>query len=432
MTDRLEAEGADHPAGSLYAATANPHPRRPRLDGAHRTDVCVIGGGYCGLSAALHLAERGFEVVLLEANKLGWGASGRNGGQVHSGQRRGVEWLEDHVGKDAAKTLWQFGEDAKALIQHLIAKHDIACDYHPGLISGAHKARYVPEYRDHVAHMRETYGYEKVRFLERDDIRSLVKTEDFHGGSYDEGAGHLHPLNFALGIANAAEKAGAKLFEASRVVQITEGAKAKVTTENGEITADFVVVAGNGYLDRILPEVEARVMPINNFILATEPLGDRVAEVIPGREAVADSRFVINYFRVSADDRLVFGGGETYSPNFPADIGAFVRPYMLKLFPQIDDVAIDYAWGGTLAITMQRMPHVKRVSPNIYAACGFSGQGVTIAPLAGQIVAEAIAGQAERFDVYARLPTPQFPGGTSLRYPMLVLAMTWFALRDRL
>ncbi len=424
--------GADHPAGSYYAATANPFPAQPKLTEQRRADVCVIGGGYCGLSAALHLAERGYDVALLDANRLGWGASGRNGGQIHSGQRRDVDYLEQNFGQATARAFWRLGEDAKALVRGLIADHDIDCALRDGLISGAHKPGYVDDYRAEVDHLRAAYGYDGIDFLDRDAIRNKVVTDDFHGGLIDHGAGHLHPLNFALGIAAAAQRAGASLYEASRVTAVRRGKKAVVETADGQVTADFVVAAGNGYLEGVLPTVERHVMPINNFIAATEPLGGLADRVIPDREAVADSRFVINYFRIAPDGRMLFGGGENYSPRFPADIAAFVRRYMVGLFPQLSNARIDYAWGGTLGVTMRRLPYLRRVDDNIYAACGFSGQGVTIAPLAGKLVAEAIAGQAEKFDLYARLPAHPFPGGPWLRHPLLVLGMLWYALKDRL
>lgn len=428
----LGAGGESYPASSFYAATANPTPDRPKLNGDRKADVCVIGAGYCGLSAALHLAERGYDVVVLEANRAGWGASGRNGGQIHSGQRRGVDVLEAQFGMERSQAFWQLGQEAKALVRSLIADHAIDCDLRDGLIAGSHKRSYVEDYRHEVEHLRSNYGYDKVHFLDRDAIREKVLTEDFHGGLLDEEAGHLHPLNFALGIAAAAEKAGAVVYENSRVTRLVQGDPARVETEHGSVTARFVIAAGNGYLEGLLPEIEARVLPINNFIAATEPLGNLADNVIPGREAVADSRFVINYFRIEPGGRMLFGGGENYSPRFPPDIAAFVRPYMIKLFPQLSNARIEYAWGGTLGVTMKRLPCLRRVGTNIYAACGFSGQGVTIAPLAGKLVADAIAGQAEKFDLYASLPAPEFPGGALLRHPILVLGMLWYALKDRL
>lgn len=430
----IDQGGHDHAPGSYYAATTETIPDHPQLEGDRHTDVCVLGGGFCGLSAALHLAERGYDVALLEANRIGWGASGRNGGQMHSGQRKPVDDLEEMVGPDDARTLWQFGEDAKDLVRALIAKHDIACDLKPGLIDAAHKPQFVPEYRDYVELLQSRYDYDQVRFLDRDEMRHKVGSTDYHGGLLDEGAGHLHPLNFALGIGAAAKHAGAQIFERSKVIRITdEGAHARVQAAYGAVIAKAVLYCGNGYLSGIEPSIEARVMPLNNYIAVTEPLGrERAQSLIRNGECVADSRFVINYFRLTPDDRLLFGGGETYGARFPQDIAGFVRKPMLRIFPQLDDVTIDYAWGGTLGITMQRLPIFRRIGQHGFAACGFSGQGVAIAPLAGQILAEAVDGTLSRFDVYARLPQTRFPGGRLFRHPSLTLAMLWYSLRDRL
>lgn len=421
----------DH-APSWYAATANDAPSHSRLDGAITADVCIIGGGFTGLSAALHLAERGYKTVLLEGNRIGWGASGRNGGQIHSGQRRDQDYLETIAGKEAARQLWDFGEEAKALIRERIARHKIDCDLRDGLIHGDHKPAYVDHSRAEAEKLQRDYGYDQIRFLDRDAIRAAVETEDFHGGTLDMGAGHLHPLNFALGLARAATEAGAILHEQSRVTAINHGSTVAISTDGGTVTARFVIIAANGYLGDLDTRVAARVMPLNNFIIATQPLGERAKALIPGNQAVADSRFVINYFRLSPDGRLLFGGGESCAIDLPGDIGAVVRPKMLRLFPQLADVAIDYAWGGTLAITPKRLPYMRRLAPNVFNASGFCGQGVTIAPLAGKLLAEAVDGTMGRFDVFAKLPVPPFPGGPLMRYPTLVMAMTWFALRDRL
>ncbi|MFN0262510.1 NAD(P)/FAD-dependent oxidoreductase [Tepidamorphus sp. 3E244] len=422
-----------YPSGSYYAATANPFEACAPLTGDMRADVCVIGGGYAGLSAALHLAEKGFAVTLLEAERIGWGASGRNGGQLHPGMRRDQATLEASVGKEHARRLWDLGEDARHLVGNLIDRHRIDCAYTPGLIHGIHKPAYVDEYRRDVEHLRETYGYDLISLLKKSELEAKVGAKGYHGGTLDMGGGHLHPLNFALGIAGAAQRAGASLHEQSRVTKIERGRKVRVETEGGSVTADFCVVACNGYLDRLLPEVARRVLPINNFIATTKPLSDEMARsLIRDREAVSDSRFVVYYYRLTPDNRMLFGGGESYSSQFPSDIAGFVHPHMTSVYPQLEGVEIDHAWGGTLAITMKRMPYIDRLDANLYTLGGFSGQGVGIAPLSGQLVAEAIGGQMERFDVFSTLKTPEFPGGTMLRRPIMALALMWFALRDRL
>jgi gamma-glutamylputrescine oxidase len=420
----------EHPA-SWYAASATPLQPFPRLDGDAEADVCVIGGGYTGLSAALHLAEAGYAVVLLEAQRVGFGASGRNGGQMGSGQRRDQAWLEARFGKHRARALWDMAEEAKALVRALVARLGIACDLRPGIIHAAHKPAYVAEYRAEAEKLARDYGYDQVQPLDRAGLAALLGSEAYFGGAFDRGGAHLHPLNYALGLARAADAAGVRICEGSRAEAIGEGPE--VRTSAGRVRARFAIVAGNGYLGTLVPTVAARVMPINNFIVATEPLGEaRAQALIPSGAAVADSRFVVNYFRLSADHRLLFGGGESYGWRFPADIAGVVRPRMLRVFPDLADVRIDHAWGGTLAITTNRMPAFQRLAPTVFSAAGYSGHGVALATLAGKLMAEAVQGTAERFDVFASLPQRDFPGGAALRWPLLVLAMSWYALRDRL
>ena len=415
---------------SWYAATAVEAAPFPRLEGAVRADVCIVGGGYTGLSAALHLAQAGLSVVVVEAHRAGFGASGRNGGQVGSGQRQDQVWLERVAGREDARRLWQMAEDAKALVRDLSA--DMAgVDWRPGIALACRTEAEVRDARGYAEKLRRDYGYDAVEPLDRDGIRRLIGSRAYVGGEVDRGAAHIHPLNFALGLARKAAAAGAQIFELSEVTRIDHGPRPVVQTRSGTVTCDHVILAANGYLGGLEPQVAARVMPINNFILATEPLGDRAAQVLAEPVAVADTRFVVNYWRLSPDGRLLFGGGESYGWRFP-DIVATVRRPMLQVYPQLADARIDYAWGGTLAITMNRMPCFRRVAPNVLSASGYSGHGVALATMAGKVMARAVQGQAEGFDLMARLPQPRFPGGVALRWPMLVLAMTWYAMRDRL
>jgi gamma-glutamylputrescine oxidase len=417
---------------SWYAATAEPPAPCAPLYCDTRADVCVVGAGYTGLSAALHLAERGHDVVLLEAHRVGFGASGRNGGQLGSGQRMDQHFVERAVGRDDAARLWALAEEAKALVKGLIDRHGIACDLRPGIAHlgfSEHEAAVEHAYADHLA---ERYGYPHLQKLDRDAARALCPSPRYAGGTLDMTAAHLHPLAFAFGLARAAREAGVRIYEGTEVHDIAEGTPATVRTGAGRVTADHVVLACNGYLGGLDGRVAARVMPINNFVVATEPLGDAADRVLTRDIAVADTKFVIDYFRLSHDRRLLFGGGETYGYRFPADIAALVRKPMTEIFPHLRDVRIDYAWGGTLAITMRRLPYLARLAPNILTASGYSGHGVGTATHAGKLMADAIGGQADGFDTMARIPTRPFPGGAALRAPLLVLAMTWFSLRDRL
>ncbi len=416
---------------SWYAATRTPLGPFPALQGEVRADVCVVGGGYLGLSAALHLAQMGLDVVLLEAHRVGFGASGRNGGQVGSGQQRDQDWLERAVGIDRAHALWDMGQDAKALVHSLIADHAMPVTYHPGVAHACWTDTEVRHAHGYVEKLQRDYGYDQIEALDSPAIRRMIGSPHFRGGDIDRGAGHIHPLNYALGLAAAAASAGVRILERSEVLGIDHGAKPVVHTGGGHVTCDHVILAGNGYLGGLEPAYAARVMPINNFIVATEPLGDRAAGVLAENIAVADTKFVVNYWRLSDDNRLLFGGIETYGYRFP-DIARAVRKPLVAIYPQLKDIRIDHAWGGTLAITMNRMPCLMRPHPNVLAASACSGHGVAMSTLVGQLMAQAVAGQAGGFDLLADLPQQRFPGGVAGRWPLLVLAMTWYSIRDRL
>jgi len=418
---------------SWYAATAIGIHEHPVLEDDIRADVCVIGGGFTGLSAALNLAEQGLDVVLLEAERIGFGASGRNGGLIGSGQRKDVLETEEQFGLEKSRMLWDFAEAAKQEIRDRVEKHQIDCDLQHGQFLGVHKRSYLGYAAEMADALSERYDYPHTRAVDSEETREWVATDGFLEGFYDSQAMSIHPLNYALGLARAARDVGVRIYENSRVTSYTRRDPARIETKCGRVRASFIVLGCNGYLGKLEPRVASKIMPINNYVTATEPLGkQRARELIRDRVCVHDTRFVVNYFRTSADHRLLFGGGENYRAGFPKDIATFVRPYMLKLFPQLEDVKTDFAWGGTLSVTVNRLPHVGRLEPNLFYAQGYSGHGVSTANFAGKVVAEAVAGTADRFDVMADLPIRTFPGGTLLRYPGMVLGMLYYGLKDRL
>ncbi|MDO5642755.1 MAG: FAD-binding oxidoreductase [Paracoccus sp. (in: a-proteobacteria)] len=419
---------------SLYADQVTPLPPFAPLTGETRADVCVVGGGYTGLSAALHLARAGFDTLLLEAHRVGFGASGRNGGQLGSGQRLGVKELEKLAGHEIARMLWDMAEDAKHLTRDLAAHSGVAV--HDGVAHAFRTPAELTEARHEADHLARHYAYARIESFTPQTFHDILPSNAYKGGVLDHGAGHLNPLALALGMAQQAASSGARIHETSHVTAIdfatNATGKSRVLTETGQVSCDHVVLAANGYLGNLVPKVAARVMPINNFIAATAPLGPRAAEVLTRPIAVHDTKFVVNYWRLDAEGRLIFGGGENVSYRFPADIAAKVRKPLAQIYPSLADIPFTHAWGGTLAITMNRMPCFMRPAPNALSASGFSGHGVALATLAGKQMANAIAGQARGFDTMAALPSARFPGGHYLRWPLLVAGMSWYALRDRL
>lgn len=417
---------------SYYAASANSCRKLLPLQGEESADVCIIGGGYTGLSSAIHLAERGYQVMLLEAERIGWGASGRNGGQCTVGQRQSQEYLEEKFGQEEAHRLWNLGVESVDLVRDLITRFGISCDLKRGNLQAAAKQSDADWYRGHAERMQSNYGLE-CRFVAGEELNHLAGTDVFRGGLVEHTSAHLHPLNYALGLADAARSLGVRLHEQSRVTSYDQASPTTVRTEQGSIKARYVVLACNGYLGRLEPRVAGRIMPINNFVLATEVLSAAQQQQFNPKDlCMFDAKFVVNYWKLTGDGRFLFGGGENYTKRFPADIKAFVRKYFLQLYPAAKDLRIDYGWGGTLAVTMNRLPSFGRLEPDVYYAMGFSGHGVQMATLAGKLIAEAVAGTAERFDVMARIPSPSFPGGTLLRWPGLVAGMLYHAVKDRL
>lgn len=416
-------------APSYYQATAHGAPVHPPLSGDVTADVCIVGAGYTGLSAAIALAEAGYKVVVLEAETVGFGASGRNGGQICTGFSAGQEKIEAQLGKDDARKCFALAEEAKRLLMDRITRHDIACDLRWGYLHALPK----PDRFDSLKAWKEEWdglGYTDTQILSRDELAEKLRTDVYHGALREGGAGHFHPLNYGLGLARAATAAGAVIHEQSRAVDVDTGSKPFVRTANGKVSAKFVIIACNAYLGRLVPKLYGRVLPVTSYIIATAPLGEaRAHGLIRDGEAVADTNFIVDYFRLTPDTRLLFGGRASYTTLEPADLGAYMKPRMTRIFPQLADARIDFAWGGYIAITVNRIPDCGRLSPTAYYAHGYSGQGVALAGLYGLLMAEAIRGTAERFDLLSRVRHLPFPGGP-VRVPLLAAAMLFYRLKD--
>ena len=420
--------------GSYYAASAHAAPARPVLEGAVECDVCVVGAGIAGCSSALHLAQAGLSVVVLEQHRVSWGASGRSGGQALFGIAAGQAKLERLIGAADARAVWNVSVEALALMRDLIARYSIDCDWTEGFLYTAVKERQVRELQAELSELREQLDYPSARYVARAELRELLATDRYLGALYDSNSAHLHPLNYTLGLARAAEQHGARIFESTRAISFSPAsAQVRVQTPKGEVRARFLVLCGNVYLGDAAPALAAKIMAVATYIVATEPLGEeRARQLIANNAAVSDMNWVLDYFRRSADHRLLFGGRVNYSGLKSFDAPGATRVRMLRVFPQLADVRMDYAWGGHVDITLNRAPHFGRLAPNVYFLQGFSGHGIALTGIAGKLVAEAIRGTAARFDVFARIPHGNFPGGAALRRPALVLAMLWFRLRDLL
>lgn len=422
---------------SYYEASVTRPAPQPPLAARVRADVCVVGGGYAGVSAALELAGRGFDVVLLEAQRIGWGASGRNGGQVIVGfGSDGEEAIERQFSREDARRAWDVTVDGIRLLQRRVARHGIACEWQPGYLSLATKPRKSRELRRRMEHVQSAYDY-PLQWVPPQRIRQWVDSARFDSAVFDAGSGHLHPLKYCLGLGRAALHAGVRIHENSPVFLVERGARPVVKTGQGECACDFVVLAGNVYLgeygDAVAPEVSSRIMPVGTYMIATEPMAaERAAALMPQRCAASDTNVILDYFRLSADHRLLFGGGDSYTGTTPRNLVERIRRDMLAVFPQLDDLRIAHAWGGFVDITWNMAPHFGRLGGNIYFMQGFSGHGVALAGMAGQLAAEAIAGQASRFDLLARIRHLPFPGGALMRTPALVLGMWYYRLRDAL
>lgn len=417
---------------SYYAASRNPRVDYPTLGESVETDVCIIGAGYTGLSTALFLLEHGFRVTVLEAAKVGFGASGRNGGQIVNSYSRDIDVIERQVGARQAQLLGEMAFEGGRIIRERVAKYGIQCDLKDGGVFAAITAKQMGHLESQKK-LWERYGHTQLELMDERRIREVVGTDRYVGGMLDLSGGHIHPLNLALGEAAAVASLGGAIYEQSPATRIDRGPQPVVHTPNGQVKAKFVVVAGNAYLGGLMPELAAKSMPCGTQVLATEPLSDELAHsLLPQDYCVEDCNYLLDYYRLSADKRLIYGGGVVYGARDPADIEAIIRPKLLKTFPQLKDVKIDYTWTGNFLLTLSRLPQVGRIGDNIYYSQGCSGHGVTYTHLAGKVLAEALRGQAERFDAFAGLPHYPFPGGRLLRVPFTALGAVYYQLRDRL
>jgi gamma-glutamylputrescine oxidase len=415
-----------------YLASAGAYRPDAPLAGDTKADICIIGGGFTGLSAAVACAEAGLDVVLLEGEQIGFAASGRNGGQMIPGFNMAAADLIKLVGEDVGRQLYLLAMSARDRVHARIERHDIDCDLRQGHIHLAAKKSDFAYFKDEMTFSDKLLGAGEAVLVAPTDIGQYVGVEGYHGGIFLPKGGHLHPLKYARGLKRAAKSAGARIFEGSRAVSIIEGEKVVVRTISGSVTASNVFLACDAETADLAPKAGRYTMPVLNYIIATEPLSDdRARALIPSNAAVSDSRFVLNYFRLSADNRLLFAGGEKYTPKPPEDIAAFVRPYMLKLFPQLADVRIDYAWGGTVGITVNRLPHIGRDGNKLFAH-GYSGQGVLLTTLVGELLADLLKGDSRNFDLFQKIPHRAFPGGKLLRTPTYVAGMLYSAMMDRL
>lgn len=414
---------------SYYAATANWRTNYPVLKGQHKADVCIVGAGFTGMRTALFLAERGYSVAVIEGRRVGWGASGRNGGQVIGGFCD-TRKIEKRLGKAAADLNWQLGSECTAILRANVKKYQIECDLKSGYFDAAIRQSQL----DHLLESMEDnaqrgYPYTQTQ-VGPDELRAIVNTDAYVGGVTDDGNGHVHALNLCLGEARAAASLGVKIFEQSMVTRITSGTQPGAHTCHGSVIADFLVLAGNAYLDDLVPTLRGAVLPAGSYIVATKPLGDLAETLIPSDMAICDQNEMVDYFRLTADKRLLFGGRCNYTGRVPRDISASIVPRMLRVFPQLENTGIDYAWGGSVAVSLNRLVQLGRVEPNIFYAMGYTGHGVAPTYISALILADAISGQAEKLDMYAKVKHVRLPGGKWFASPALALGMLYYRLKE--
>lgn len=417
---------------SYYAATRHDRRHREPLQGSISADVCIVGGGFTGISSALHLAEAGFRVVLLEQARLGFGASGRNGGQLVNSYSRDIDVIERNYGSELASVLGAMAFEGGDIIRQRIRQYSIDCDYREGGIFAAYTAKQQHELVEQKK-LWERFGHQQLTLLDGPAIRSEIQTDVYCGGMLDGLGGHVHPLNLLLGQAAAIEQLGGVIYEDSQVLRLERSAKPVVHTAQGKVTAEYLLLAGNAYLGGLVPELAAKSMPCGTQVIATEPLAADLAQgLIANGHCVEDCNYKLDYYRITADNRLLFGSGVTYGGGDPRSIERFVRRRVERVFPQLAGVRYEFTWGGDFLLTMSRLPQFGRLTPQIFYMQGYSGHGVTTTHLAGRLIAEALQGSAERFDAFASLKHFPFPGGQLLRAPYTALGALYYGLRDKL
>lgn len=419
-------------ANSYYAASANDKAIRPQLTGEHHCDVCVVGAGFTGISTALSLAEKGKRVIVVEGSRIGFGASGRNGGQIVNSFNRDIDYIFNKYGDDVGQKMAKMAFSGSELIRHRIEKYNIDCDLKHGNLFAACNKKQFEELKAKKA-LWESHGHNELELLSASSIQDHIGSDRYAGGLLDKKGGHIQPLNLVLGQAKAFEELGGQIFENSEVIRLEQGKPCKVVTKQGTVVADTVVVAGNAYMFGLLPDIEKKAMPCGTQVIATEPLSEEMQkQLLPTDHCVEDCNYLLDYYRLSGDGRLIYGGGTTYGARDPGKIESIIVPKMLETYPMLKDAKIDFAWTGNFLLTMMRMPQVGKIGDNLYYAQGYSGHGVTNSHLMGEILSDAIDGDMERFNVFASMPQYQFPGGRMLRVPYTAAGAVYYNLRDKL
>ena len=428
-------EQHDNENGSFYKSTIKPINSKDILDNNLEVDICIIGGGLTGVSSAIHLAEKGYSVVICEARTIGWGASGRNGGQLGNGMRKDQITIEKKLGFDIANEFWKLGLESVQTAIDLTKRYNIDCNIQQGVMSAGCFKNDIKDFEFEINHLEKKYNYSKLELINKDSIKNEINSDMYYSGLINKGSFHINPLKFLIGLVKQLKSLNIKIFENTPITKIENKKDYIIVYSNlKKIRSQKVVVGCNGYLDNLLGGVRNKFMPINNYVLATEPLGEKMArEIIRNNYAICDTRFILDYYRFSEDWRLLFGAGETYTANFTHKSKEFVRKRMIKVFPMLSNVKVDFSWGGTLAITTNRLPHFGQMyNSKLFFAHGYSGHGLALSILAGKLISEKISGKQERFDLFSKIKHTFIPGGDLLRRPIYSSAIFYYKLRDKI